>query len=247
MNISTAHIEPADKTTARKKNLSILSSMMQSTSVFTNFLCSNTTPDERAHLVNWIVEIHTSTSASPSVLFSTVRLLDYYCYCVATTAPLFSLQKLALLATTCMQIQSKFCENSIMDIPLICKDYLHGNSSEEEVLDTETEILIATNFKLCLPTEYIYVSLYRSLLELEILFTVEEIRRIEILLRINIHSYKLAQCDQSLVAAATIYTSKKTLTALELISAVSSHSRDSILRMGQLILEEENYMICTFG
>jgi hypothetical protein len=146
-----------------------------------------------------------------------------------------------------MEIQSKFCENSIMDISLICQDYLHGSSSEEDVLNTEVEILTTTNFKLCLPTEYMYVSLFRSLLELEISFSVEELRRIEILLRINIHSYKLAQCSQSLVAAATLYISKQSLAVLELLSTISLHSQDSIVRMGSLILEEENYIICTFG
>ena len=238
-------IELNGKLATLKQNLLILTSLLHTSSELTDFLRTNITPDTRAQLINWIIEVHTSTSTSPTVLFSTVRLLDYYFSCVASKDPSFSLQKLALLGTTCMQIQSKFCENSIMDISLICRDYLHGNSSEEEVLNTEIEILTATNFKLNLPTEYMYVSLYRYVLDFEIRFSSEENERIEILLRMNIHSYKLAQCDQSLIAAATLYTSKNAI--LEPLCTISHHPKDAILKMSALILEEECYVICTFG
>jgi hypothetical protein len=242
--------EPPDnqvptKASPSERHASALSSIMHSNLVYPGFLGTAITPDERAQLINWMFEIHTSTDASPHMLFSSVRLLDYYFYCLGTKPDPISTQQLALIGTTCMLIQSKFSDNAIMDISMVCQDYLHGNFTEEDVLSMETDILKVTNFKLFIPSEYVYICLYKSLMSTEC--SLEGAERVEILMRINVHSYVLAQSDQGVVAAATLYLAMKTSSVLEALSAISGHSVEAIARMSVTILEEESYMLERFG
>ena len=109
----------------------------------------------------------------------------------------------------------------------------------------EKEVLLATNFKLFLSTEYVYTCIYRRFMNIPL--STEELERVEILIRINMHSYLLAQSDQSLVGAATIYLAKKCWSVLAVLSEISGCSQESILKMSSTILEEESYMLERFG
>lgn len=109
----------------------------------------------RGILVDWLVDVSVKFNLLPETLFSAVNLLDRY-----LEKRQVMRTKLQLVGITCLMIMSKFEEiypPSVRDFVCVC-DRAY---SQEELLDTEADVLQALQFDLAITSSLIF---YREMI-----------------------------------------------------------------------------------
>jgi hypothetical protein len=105
--------------------------------------------NDRAILVNWLVEVHFTLQLNPSVLFLACTLIDRY----LQHGPMVSLKNLQLLGITALHVASKFEE--VHAPPM--RNYLHecdGKFNREQLMAAEKSFLEAITFTIAVPTVF---------------------------------------------------------------------------------------------
>lgn len=108
----------------------------------------------RAILIDWLVEVHLKFKLVPDTLYLAIALIDKYLELKTVTR-----QNLQLVGVTCFLLASKYEEiypPEIRDLVYIT-DRAY---TKEQILEMETKILEALNFKLSFPTVYCFLLRY---------------------------------------------------------------------------------------
>lgn len=111
-------------------------------------------PKMRAILIDWLVEVHYKFKLQTATLWLAINILDRY---LETTVIVRS--KLQLIGVTALLIACKFEEiypPEVRDCVYIT-DYAY---EREEVLQTESDILLKLNYQLLVPTGYHFMARY---------------------------------------------------------------------------------------
>lgn len=148
----------------------------------------------RGILIDWLVEVAQEYNQSPETLFLSVGYIDGYlskARCVRS--------KLQLVGITCMHIASKYQEIYPPAINEFC--YITDNTYErEELVVMERKLLDALDFKLSIPTTWMFLSRYVRVAEVDKIteylgFYLAELSLLE---------YTLLQYLPSQIAAASV-------------------------------------------
>ena len=116
----------------------------------------------RGILVDWLVDVSVKFKLIPQTLFSAVNLLDRY-----LEKSQVARQKLQLIGVSCLMVVSKFEEiypPSVRDYVSVCDQAY----SQEEILDTEADILQVLQFDLAMTPSFIFYKEITSTLGLSV-------------------------------------------------------------------------------
>ncbi|XP_071730302.1 uncharacterized protein [Rutidosis leptorrhynchoides] len=109
------------------------------------------TPQMRGRLINWLVEVHLKFDLMQETLYLMVTLLDYY-LSVAT----IKRSEMQLVGLTSLLLASKyedFWHPKVMELIGISAEIY----TRDQMLEMETTILTKLNFRLNLPTPYVFM------------------------------------------------------------------------------------------
>ncbi|KAK7277438.1 hypothetical protein RIF29_18590 [Crotalaria pallida] len=155
----------------------------------------------RAILIDWLIEVHYKFELMDETLYLTVNLIDRFLERHAVIR-----KKLQLVGVTAMLVACKYEEvlvPTIEDFVLITDKAYTRN----EVLNMEKLMVNTLQFKLCVPTPYVFMRRF--------LKSVHSVKKLELLsfflIELCLVEYKMVKFTPSLLAAAAIYTAQCTL------------------------------------
>lgn len=156
----------------------------------------------RQILVNFIIEVHFRFGLVPGTLYLTVNILDRYLSSEA--ARRVTQANLQLVGIVALLISSKFEEVwaiSLTDCICICE-----NASYDDVVDMETSILRALNYRINVPCAHAFLMRYLRAVDA----TTDVVNLSHYVLDGTLQSYYLLNFLPSQLAAAAVYISRKT-------------------------------------
>jgi hypothetical protein len=158
----------------------------------------------RQILVNFIIEVHYRFGLVPGTLYLTVNILDRYLSSEA--ARRVTQANLQLVGIVALLISSKFEEVwpiSLTDCVCICENASHD---ERDVVDMETSILGALNYRINVPCAHAFLVRYLRAVDA----TTDVVNLSHYVLDGTLQSYYLLNFLPSQLAAAAVYISRKT-------------------------------------
>ncbi|KAJ0590598.1 putative cyclin [Helianthus annuus] len=109
------------------------------------------TPQMRGILINWLIEVHLKFDLMQETLYLMVTLLDFY-----LSAVVIRKTDMQLVGLTSLLLSSKYEDiwhPKVMELISISAE----TYTREQMLGLETEILKTLNFRLNLPTPYVFM------------------------------------------------------------------------------------------
>lgn len=158
----------------------------------------------RAILIDWLIEVHYKFELMDETLFLTVNIIDRFLAKQTVVR-----KRLQLVGVTAMLLACKYEEVSVpvVDDLILISDRAY---TRKEILDMENLILNTLQFKMAVPTPYVFMRRFlkaaNSDKKLELLsFFVIELCLVE---------YSMLKFKPSMLAAAAIYTAQSALTGI---------------------------------
>lgn len=159
----------------------------------------------RRVLVDWLTDVHMKFKLVPETLFITINMIDRY-------AELKQIKRknYQLIGITCMMVASKY-----EDIyPPFIKDFIYVTDqaySKEQVIDMEVSILETLGFDLTFTTSLRFLERYIILAECDSRIMAMS----KYILELSLVEVRLNKWNQSLIASAAIFVSKKIMVVQE--------------------------------
>lgn len=184
----------------------------------------------RAILIDWLIEVHYKFELMDETLFLTINLIDRFLECETVLR-----KKLQLVGLTALLLACKYEEVSVPiveDLVLISdKAY-----TREEVLDMERLMVNTLQFKLSVPTPYVFMKRF--------LKAAESDKKLELLsffiIELCLVEYEMLKFPPSLLAAAAIYTAQCSLYCFKqwsrTIEWYTNYSEDQLLECSKLMV-----------
>ncbi|TKY75536.1 Cyclin-B2-3 protein [Spatholobus suberectus] len=174
-----------------------------SSCVSPNYMTSQFDINERmrAILIDWLIEVHYKFELLEETLFLTVNLIDRFLELQAVIR-----KKLQLVGVTAMLIACKYEEVSVPTVEdfILITDKAY---TRNEVLDMEKLMMNILQFKLSVPTPYVFMRRF--------LKAVHSDKKLELLsfflVELCLVECKMLKFSPSLLAAAAIYTAQCSL------------------------------------
>ncbi|XP_030943898.1 G2/mitotic-specific cyclin-2-like [Quercus lobata] len=184
----------------------------------------------RAILIDWLIEVHCKFELMDETLFLTVNLIDRFLEHQTVLR-----KKLQLVGLTAMLLACKYEEVSvpIVEDLVMISDKAY---TREEVLDMERFMVNTLQFKLSVPTPYVFMRRFlkaaQSDKKLELLsFFIIELCLVE---------YEMLKFPPSLLAAAAVYTAQCSLYCFKQWSRTiewhTNYSEDQLLECSKLMV-----------
>ncbi|KAK9987557.1 hypothetical protein SO802_027796 [Lithocarpus litseifolius] len=184
----------------------------------------------RAILIDWLIEVHCKFELMDETLFLTVNLIDRFLEHQTVLR-----KKLQLVGLTAMLLACKYEEVSvpIVEDLVMISDKAY---TREEVLDMERFMVNTLQFKLSVPTPYVFMRRFlkaaQSDKKLELLsFFIIELCLVE---------YEMLKFPPSLLAAAAVYTAQCSLYCFKqwsrTIEWYTNYSEDQLLECSKLMV-----------
>jgi hypothetical protein len=155
----------------------------------------------RRILVDWLIDVHMKFKLLPETLFLTINLVDRY-----TEVTQIKRKNYQLIGVTCMLIASKYEEI----YPPFIKDFIYITDqaySKDQVVETEVAILHTLNFELTFPTSHRFMERYAIISECD----ARLVALSSYMLELSLVEVRMNKWNQSLLACAAIFVSKKIL------------------------------------
>lgn len=108
----------------------------------------------RAILIDWLVEVHLKFKLMPETMYLTVNIIDRF-----LERKLVIRQKLQLVGVTAMLLASKYEEIYAPEV----RDFVYITDkayTREQILAMESAILSALDFRITVPTAFVFVNRY---------------------------------------------------------------------------------------
>ena len=108
----------------------------------------------RAILIDWLIEVHLKFKLMPETMFLTVNLIDRF-----LERKLVIRQKLQLVGVTAMLLASKYEEIYAPEV----RDFVYITDkayAREQILGMEAAMLTALEFRITVPTVYVFLNRY---------------------------------------------------------------------------------------
>lgn len=198
--------------------------------------CSNplhlhqVSPSSRAKLVNWMMEVLDLFECSKAAFFLSVRVMDCF---FRQTGKCVLEQELHLLGVVCMFVASKFEDVNPLTMKVVYERIGHKKFTKGEIKRGEREVLSALDFRVSLPTVYLFLEKYLTEVGLES----EEGQRAQALAQLAMLSWQLAVLPPSKLAKAV---QTVTRASLRLPVQLPRHGPDA-LAFQELASFLENY------
>ncbi|XP_075673224.1 G2/mitotic-specific cyclin-2-like isoform X3 [Castanea sativa] len=184
----------------------------------------------RAILIDWLIEVHCKFELMDETLFLTVNLIDRFLEHQTVLR-----KKLQLVGLTAMLLACKYEEVSvpIVEDLVMISDKAY---TREEVLEMERFMVNTLQFKLSVPTPYVFMRRFlkaaQSDKKLELLsFFIIELCLVE---------YEMLKFPPSLLAAAAVYTAQCSLYCFKqwsrTIEWYTNYSEDQLLECSKLMV-----------
>jgi len=162
----------------------------------------NIKPRMRGILVDWLIEVHNKFKLRPSTMFLTIELLDRY-----LSRRNIHRTKLQLLGCTCMWIASKYHEIYCPQINDFV--YISDNAfNRQNLLRMETEVCIALDFKLTVPTPETFMDRFIQVYKYDLPTKAQKNRLVmmtQYIVERALMTYDLVGEERSKIAAASLY------------------------------------------
>nr|XP_043622317.1 putative cyclin-B3-1 [Erigeron canadensis] len=159
------------------------------------------TPQMRSILINWLIEVHLKFDLMQETLYLMVTLLDYYLSAVTCKR-----SEMQLVGLTSLLLASKyedFWHPKVMQLIGISAELY----TRDQMLEMETTILQKLNFRLNLPTPYVFM--------LRFLKAAQEGKKFEnlafYLIELCLVEYEALNFKPSLLCASAIYVARCTI------------------------------------
>ena len=117
-------------------------------------------PSARAKMVCWQREVLEMFDCCVGSFFLAVRVMD--CYCVRTRRCLEP-EELHLLGITCIFVASKFEDVCPIGMKVLQERIAHHKFTRQQIKRAEGEILATLDFRLALPTVYLFLERFLAL------------------------------------------------------------------------------------
>lgn len=159
----------------------------------------------RRILVDWLTDVHMKFKLVPETLFITINMVDRY-----TSLKQIKRRDYQLIGVTCMMIASKY-----EDIyPPFIKDFIYVTDqayTKQQVVDMEVSILETLGFDLTFTTSLRFLERYIMLAECDARIMAMS----KYILELSLVEVRLNKWNQSLIASAAIFVSKKIILVQE--------------------------------
>lgn len=175
----------------------------------------------RAILVDWLVEVHLKFKLMPETMYLTVNLIDRF-----LEKKLVMRTKLQLVGVTAMLLASKYEELYAPEV----RDFVYITDrayTREQILAMESAMLNALEFRITVPTSYVFLNRYLKVAQADSRTTMLATYLVERTLQ----EYRMIAYAPSKIAAAAVNIALRTL--------VSSHAWDNTMVHYSGFTEEE--------
>ena len=164
---------------------------------FLNFQ-ENITPHDRSILINWMQTVHYKLELSDETLFMAVSIVDRY-----LSSKKIQLENIQLLGSAAIYISVKMEE--VYFIPSENLVFYSANSfNQDDLWNMERDALNEIGFKINVPTVWIFIQRYNSLLS----SNTEGINLSSYLTKISLLLHDAVELLPSVLAASIIYLSR---------------------------------------
>eukprot|EP00357_Protocruzia_adherens_P022382 CAMPEP_0114978740 /NCGR_PEP_ID=MMETSP0216-20121206/3979_1 /TAXON_ID=223996 /ORGANISM="Protocruzia adherens, Strain Boccale" /LENGTH=378 /DNA_ID=CAMNT_0002339979 /DNA_START=883 /DNA_END=2019 /DNA_ORIENTATION=+ len=106
-------------------------------------------PQLRAKMVDWMIEVLTNFNCEQSTFFLSVQIMDQY---LTKTEKALQPQDIHLLGVTCMFIASKYEDYYPLKMSIIFEKIGHRKLSRDAIRNMEREVLQTLDYNICCPT-----------------------------------------------------------------------------------------------
>ncbi|KMZ76269.1 Cyclin-B2-2 [Zostera marina] len=158
----------------------------------------------RAILIDWLIEVHYKFELMDETLFLTVNIIDRF-----LAQQTVIRKRLQLVGVTAMLLACKYEEVSVpvVDDLILISDRAY---TRKEILDMENLILNTLQFKMSVPTPYVFMRRF--------LKAADSDKKLELLsffvIELCLVEYSMLKFKPSMLAAAAIYTAQSALTGI---------------------------------
>lgn len=171
----------------------------------TGFLSEHkVSPDYRAKMIDWMVEVLSTFRCSDQAFFKTIQIMDRY---YALSPAKLGSSSLHLTGIVCMLIATKYEDVVPLLMRTIVNKIGHKKFSKAAVLEREMQILQTINFELGSPTVLEHLELMSA--EIAILSNSSTQLVFKYLAKLSMHNYELSQLSSSELAGAIAYVGLK--------------------------------------
>ena len=157
-------------------------------------------PELRAKMVDWIIEVVYKAECTPQTLFLAVGIMDRFLKNAGQTT--YKASDMHIIGVVAMLLASKFEDVAGMDIPFMYEQVVHKKISVSEMLKFELQMLEGINFTVSVPTELDFLALYTE--QLSDFHAINYVTQTQHLATLNLHCSKLTGIRPSLRAACTL-------------------------------------------
>ncbi|KAF5178206.1 G2/mitotic-specific cyclin-1 [Thalictrum thalictroides] len=163
----------------------------------------------RARLVDWLIEVHTEFKYTTETLYLTIQIVDRY---LSTNS--VSQWLLTLVGISALRIASKYEENQVMIRGISIDDYVCISKyyySRKEIIAMEKLILQKLEWRLTVPTPYVFLVSY-----IKAAAAVSDMEKMEdmafFLAELGLIHYELIlRYSPSMLAASSVFAARCTL------------------------------------
>lgn len=152
-------------------------------------------------MVDWLIDVHMKFKLKPETLFITINMIDRY-----TEVHQVKRKDYQLVGVTCMLIASKYEEI----YPPFLKDFIYITDqayTKEQVIEMEVAVLKTLDFTLTFSTSLRFLERYAMISECD----GRLVALAKYMLELSLVEVKMNKWNQSLLASASIFVSKKIL------------------------------------
>ena len=185
-------------------------------------------------MVNWLYEVITKLDLSLDTYFQSVQLIDTYYKICGLKAIYPPKEVLHLIGVACLFIANKYNDYKNLTTNFIVRNIVHDKYTEDSIIEMEANIFESLEYKLGSPTERTFAGVYCLILGIPLV----QMEQIELQSQINLHSYKLSQCDPALVAAGSILFALHDKLLIAELAKLSKHTEENVIKMAVFIESE---------
>lgn len=192
----------------------------------------------RSILIDWLIEVHLKFKLMPETMYLTVNLIDRF----LEKTPI-SRRNLQLVGVTAMLLASKYEEIFAPEV----RDFVYITDqayTKEQILRMEAAMLTAVDFKLSVPTSYMFINRYLKAADADTktkLFAT-------FLLEITLQESDMLRYPASQIAAGCVFTALCTLRGLDCwtkkLEYHTEYSRSEVLsvalRLQEYVFNRQN-------